>query len=111
MRPNSDPSQYGNEKGIGTQHYLINMIDRVLTCLDTNNCKEAYAVIAQLIDWKQAFDRQCPLLGIKSFIANGVRKSIMPILINYFQDRKMKVKCLILRTEYARWGSSKLPHG
>ena len=28
MRPTSDPSQYGNEKGISTQHYLINMIDR-----------------------------------------------------------------------------------
>ena len=90
MRPTSDPSQYGNEKGISTQHYLINMIDRVLTCLDTNNTKEAYAVIAQLIDWRQAFDRQCPKLGIKSFIANGVRKSIIPVLINY--DRKMKVK-------------------
>ena len=37
MTPTSDPSQYGNEKGIGTQHYLIKMIDRILTCLDTNN--------------------------------------------------------------------------
>ena len=80
MKPTSDTSQYGNEKGIGTQHYLIKMIDRVLTCLDSNNSKEAYAVIANLIDWKQAFDRQCPMLGIQSFIANGVRKSIIPVL-------------------------------
>jgi hypothetical protein len=92
MKATSDPSQYGNEKGIGTQHYLIKMIDRILTCLDTNNSKEAYAVICQLIDWNQAFDRQCPLLGIKSFIENGVRKSVIPVLVNYFQDRKMKVK-------------------
>ena len=92
MTPSSDPSQYGNEKGIGTQHYLIKMINRILTCLDTNNSKEAYAVISQLIDWRQAFDRQCPKLGIQSFIANGVRKSILPVLINYFQDRKMQVK-------------------
>ena len=27
MTPSSDPSQYGNEKGIGTQHYLIKMIN------------------------------------------------------------------------------------
>ena len=27
MSPSSDPSQYGNEKGISTQHYLIKMID------------------------------------------------------------------------------------
>ena len=92
MTPTSDPSQYGNEKGISTQHYLIKMIDRVLTCLDRNNSKEAYAVISELIDWNQAFDRQCPKLGIESFISNGVRMSLIPVLVNYFQDRKMKVK-------------------
>ena len=92
MASSSDPSQYGNEKGVSTQHYLIKMIDRILKYLDTNNEKEANAVITHLIDWSQAFDRQCPRLGINSFIDNGVRKSIIPVLINYFQDRKMKVK-------------------
>ena len=92
MKPTRDPSQYGNSKGVGTQHYLIKMIDRILTVLDTNNQKEANAVIVQLVDWAQAFDRQCPLLGIKSFIQNGVRKSVIPVLTSFFQDRKMKVK-------------------
>ena len=46
----------------------------------------------QLIDWSQAYDRQCPELVMKSFIANGVRKSIIPVLMNYFQERKMIVK-------------------
>ena len=41
MTPTSDPSQYGNEKGISTQHYLIKMIDKVLKCLDENNSREA----------------------------------------------------------------------
>ena len=68
------------------------MVDRVLTILDTNNQSEAYAVIIQLIDWSQAFDRQCPIQGIQSFIKNGVRKSIIPVLISYFQNRKMRVK-------------------
>ena len=85
MNPTSDPSQYGNEKGISTQHYLIKMIDRVLTCLDRNNSKEAYAVISELIDWNQASDRQCPKLGIESLFSNGVRKSLIPVLIKYFQ--------------------------
>lgn len=92
MTPTSDPSQYGNEKGMSTQHYLVNMINRILTCLDTNNSKEAYAVLSHLVDWNQAFDRQCPKLGINAFIKNGVRKSVIPVLINYFQDRKMTVK-------------------
>ena len=92
MKSSRDPSQYGNSKGVSTQHYLIKMVDRILTVLDKNSQSEAYAVIIQLIDWSQAFDRQCPIQGIQSFIKNGVRKSIIPVLISYFQDRKMRVK-------------------
>ena len=92
MKGSRDPSQYGNTRGVSTQHYLIKMVDRILTILDTNNQKESYAVVVQLVDWAQAFDRQCPKQGIQSFIKNGVRKSIIPVLISYFQDRKMKVK-------------------
>ena len=92
MKPTRDPSQYGNSKGVSTQHYLIKMIDRILTVLDNNNQQEANAVLVQLVDWSQAFDRQCPELGIKSFIKNGVRKSVIPVLISYFQNRKMRVK-------------------
>ena len=92
MKKSRDPSQYGNSKGVSTQHYLIRMVDRILTVLDTNNQKEKYAVVVQLVDWAQAFDRQCPKLGIQSFIKNGVRKAIIPVLINYFQNRRMKVK-------------------
>ena len=41
---------------------------------------------------KNAFPHQCPKLGIQSFIQNGVRPSLIPLLINYFQDREMTVK-------------------
>ena len=86
MKPTRDQSQYGNCKGVSTQHYLIKMIDRILTVLDRNNQQEKYAVMVQLVDWAQAFDRQCPKLGVESFIKNGVRKSLIPLLINYFQN-------------------------
>ena len=92
MKKSRDPSQYGNSKGVSTEHYLIKMVDRILTVLDTNSQREAYAVVAQLVDWAQAFDRQCPKLCIESFVKNGVRKSIIPVLISYFQNRRMKVK-------------------
>ena len=45
-----------------------------------------------MIDWSKAFDRQCPLLGIKSFMENGVRRNLIPVLANFFQNRKMIVK-------------------
>ena len=89
MKHNLDPSQYANQKGISIQHYLIKLIDRILLALDK---QESCAVIATLVDWKQAFSCQCPRLGIESFIKNGVRPALIPTLISYFQGRRMKVK-------------------
>ena len=89
MKKKIDPSQFANQKGLSINHYLIKMIDKILVSLNKNsNC----AVIATLVDWKQAFPGQCPKLGIQSFIDNGVRPALIPILINYFQGRTMKVK-------------------
>ena len=92
MNPKIDPSQFGNEKGLSIQHYLVKMVHRILTILDTNNETEKFAVLSQLVDWSKAFDRQDPKLGIQSFIRNGVRPTLIPLLVSYFQDRKMIVK-------------------
>ena len=92
MAPSRDPSQYGNERKLSIQHYLIKMLHAILSAVDKNSQSESYAVILNMIDWSQAFDRQCHSLGIRSFINNGVRGSLIPIMINYFQDRRMKVK-------------------
>ena len=92
MQAKMDPSQFGNQKGISIQHYLIKMVHRILSVLDNNSKKETFAVIANLIDWNNAFPRQCPKLGIESFVKNGVRPALIPVLINYFQDREMSVK-------------------
>jgi hypothetical protein len=92
MSAKMDPAQYGNQKGISIQHYLINVIHRILTALDNNSRRETFAIVANLIDWNNAFPRQCPKLGVESFIQNGVCPALIPVLINYFQDREMSVK-------------------
>ena len=92
MKVNLDPAQYGNQKGISIEHYLINMIHRILSAVDNKGRRDTFAVIANFIDWNNAFPRQCPKLGIESFIRNGVRPSLIPVLINYFQNREMTVK-------------------
>ena len=61
---NFDPSQYGNQRGISIQHYLINMVHRILSALDNNQKKQTFAVLANFIDWNNAFPHQCPNLGI-----------------------------------------------
>ena len=91
MEAKMDPAQFGNQKGVSIQHYLIKMIHRILTELDNNARGDIFAVLVTLIDWKDAFPRQCPKLGIESFIRNGVRPALIPVLVNYFQDRQMSV--------------------
>ena len=92
MKDNLDPKQFSNQKGLSTQHYLIQLIHRILTAVDNQSKNEAVAVIATLIDWKEAFSRQCPKLGIASFVKNGVRPALIPMLTNYLQDRDMTIK-------------------
>ena len=92
MEAKLDKAQFGNQKGLSIQHYLIQMVHRILSVLDNNAKGDIFAVVANLIDWNNAFPRQCPKLGIDSFIENGVRPSLIPLLINYFQDRTMSVK-------------------
>ena len=92
MEKNMDSAQYGNRKGKSINHYLIKMIDRILLAVDNNSRKETVAVIASLIDWSKAFPRQNPKLGVESFLKNGVRPAIIPVLTSFFQNRKMTVK-------------------
>ena len=70
MKSNFDPSQYGNQRGVSIQHYLIDMIHRILEAMDNNFNGEKFVVIAiaSLIDWNNAFPRQCVQLGVESLI-------------------------------------------
>ena len=69
---------------------MVALLDQVLAMLDESDGHAA--VIAALIDWSSAFDRQDPTLAIHKFYQMGVRASLIPILVSYLQDRKMTVK-------------------
>ena len=68
------------------------MLNQILTILDTNSSSEKNALIATLIDWSQAFDRQDSTQIIDSFVNNGLRPNLVPILSSFFKDREMTVK-------------------
>ena len=87
---NIDIGQFGGQPGIGTEHMLVCFVDRILYLLDTHPDKSA--VLATCLDWSAAFDRQDPTLAIVKFLQLGVRPSLIPLLISYLSDRKMKVK-------------------
>ena len=67
------------------------MLHRIMSSVNRNSKGETFAVCMTIYDYKQAFSRQCHKLGIESFIRNGVRPSLIPLLINYFQGRNMRV--------------------
>ena len=79
MAAKLDPAQYGNQRGVSIQHYLINMLQGILKAVDKSSRRETVAVIAKMIDWNNAFPRQCPKLGVESFIKNGVRPALIPV--------------------------------
>ena len=87
MKKSMDPSQFTNQPEVSVQHYLIMMLDRILSSMDGNVKGESVAVIASLIDWAKAFPRLDATLGIKSFIENGVRPSLIPIITSFFENR------------------------
>ena len=70
----------------------MKFLDRIHNGLEKSTHGDVCAILATLVDWKQAFPRQCPTLGVQSFVKNGVRPALIPLLINYFQGRRMKVK-------------------
>ena len=43
------------------------------------------------IDWKQAYACQCHTLGVESFLKNGVRPALIPILIPIRQRNESKI--------------------
>ena len=64
----------------------------LLAIVDKSTKEETNAVFCTFIDWKQAYSRQCHTLGVRSFLKNGVRPAIVPLLISYFENREMQVK-------------------
>ena len=90
IEPNVDRSQFGNRKGTSTEHLMVKLMDKILNLLDMNNNQSA--VIASLVDWASAFDRQDATKAIEKFIKMGVRPAVIPVLVSYLSDRQMQVR-------------------
>ena len=68
------------------------MVDQILKATDKNFRGEKVAVLLTMVDWKEAYDRQCSKLRVEAFVKCGVRPSVIPLLKNYNQNRKICVK-------------------
>ena len=84
-----DINQFAGKKGVGTEHMLVAMMDRILGQLDQVGMR---AVIKAAVDWASAFSRTDPTITITKFINMGVRSSLISILIEFIEERQMTVK-------------------
>ena len=82
-----DPGQFGGLKGHSTTHYLIKLLDFILSCTDTSNVPKA--VMVALIDFSKAFNRINHAKVIVRLSDWGVPGWLLRILISYLTDRSM----------------------
>ena len=83
-------SQFGGKKGIGVEHMIVCMVDRILKLLDTQEGKAA--VLSSQYDWSNAFERQDPSLTLQKLLRMNIRSSLIPILIDFWSGRCMQIK-------------------
>ena len=91
--PKIDPAQHENQKNTSTKHLLVKLMDKILKLIDQHPNRSA--VIATMLDWSSAFDRQYPTLAIKKFLE-----------IPHRQRNASQIQWEILfHTQAARWRS------
>ena len=98
-----DLSQYGGRKGTSINHYLIDFISFILYNQDL---KEPLAVLAAMIDFKKAFNRQNHSILITKLGDMGVPGWLLNIVVGFLQER-----VLILSYRGAQSDSKEMPGG
>ena len=86
---NLSKRQYGGKKGVGTEHLIVTLVDKIKNILDN---PESDAVILNSYDWSGAFDRVDPTEVAIKLVKVGIRSSLVKVLIDFLNERKMIVK-------------------
>ena len=97
IRDKININQFAGKKGVGTEHIMVMLVDRVLALLDRPGMS---AVVIEAVDWMGAFERQDPTKTATKLIKMGLRPSIVPIILEFLEDRKMTVK---YNTSTSKW--------
>ena len=98
-----DWNQYGGVKGHSISHYLIEMINFILYNQDL---RTPHAVLATMVDFSKAFNRQNHNLLLTLLSDMNVPGWLLKIVIGFLSDREM-----ILRYKNQMSGAKRLPGG
>ena len=98
-----DPFQYGGRKGSSSNHYLIDLITFILYNQDL---PESRAVLATMVDFSKAFNRQNHLILVTKLSDMGVPGWLLKIVIGFLEERQ-----LIVTYKGATSGTKEMPGG
>ena len=98
-----DIHQYGGRKGTSINHYLIDFISFILYNQDQT---EPMAILAAMIDFKKAFNRQNHAILITKLGDMGVPGWLLRIVVGFLEERELEVTY-----KGEKSGSKKLPGG
>ena len=84
-----DFRQYGGLKGYSITHYLIEFINFILSCQDST---DQTAILAIMVDFSKAFNRQNHNLLITKLSDMGVPSWLLKIVIAFLTYRRMLVR-------------------
>ena len=84
-----DFRQYGGQKGNSITHYLIKFINFILSCQDSS---DQTAILAVMVDFSKAFNRQNHNLLITKLSDMGVPAWLLRIVMGFLTDRRMLVR-------------------
>ena len=84
-----DIRQYGGMRGNSIQHYLIELLNFILYNQDN---QEPTAILACLVDFSKAFNRQDHSIIITKLSDMGVQPWLLKLVISFLSNRKMVVR-------------------
>ena len=88
IEANIDEIQFAGKNGIGTEHLIVKLVDRVLSLLDKPGMR---AVVSASVDWASAFSRTDPTKTVTKLINMGLRPSLVSVIIKFLENRHMSV--------------------
>ena len=84
-----EPNQFGGQKGNSITHYLIEFVDFILYNQDMTNPN---AVLALMVDFSKAFNRQDHNILITTLSDMGCPRWLLEIVMSFLSDRELIVK-------------------
>ena len=84
-----DMKQFGGQKGNSITHYIIEFVNFILYNRDMTN---PHAVLALMVDFRKAFNRQNHNILVTILSKMGVPGWLLQIVISFLSDRELIVK-------------------